>query len=89
MYLNFTVTIYLSNSSLDIVIPEFVTEKQFKRMKKCAKNDPFSDYTGIKRLLAKIRRKALEIAPHYTDEIDADSVPICTIAFPDEVIQSI
>lgn len=92
MYLNFTVTVCLGGGDGgDVIIKEYVTDKEFERMKKCyAADDDFADYPGLKRLYKRVCRDAIDKSIAYDTDGTADHTDAsCIVRFPDEVRKSI
>ena len=88
MYLKFTVAVCLGwGDGGNVVVSEYVTDKEFERLKKCYANDKdFGDYPGLKRLYKRICRSAIDASISYdvdgtTDHRDAS----CVVYMPDEV----
>jgi hypothetical protein len=88
MYLKFKVAVCLGGGDGgDVIVSEYVTEKQLERLKICKENDSdFGSYPGLKRLYSSICRSAIEEAQSYDYENAAlYANASCIVSFPDGI----
>ena len=88
MYLKFRVIVCTcGGDGGDVIVSEFVTDKQLERLKICKENDyDFGFYPGLKRLYSSICRSAIEEAKSYDHENAAlYKSASCMVSFPDEI----
>ena len=86
--LKFPVTVCLGcGDGGDVVVSEFVTDKELERLKKCyANDDDFASYPGLKRLYKRICRDAINESISFDTYGTADHTDAsCIVYMPDEV----